>query len=213
MKAVYALTARQPPACGGEPTTTMTTDDSDHDVTDLLVRWRQGDPAALEALIPVVYRELRRVARGRLRAERDGHSLQPTALVHETYLRLIKLDHLALENRAHFYSVAGRLMRQILVDHARWHKAAKRGAGAAIVGLETRSAAVMPPDVDVLALDQALEDLASLEQRLCRVVELRFFAGFTIEETASALEVSRATVERDWTVAKAWLYERLEAGI
>jgi RNA polymerase sigma factor (TIGR02999 family) len=189
----------------------MTIDNREHDVTDLLVRWRQGDKAALDALIPVVYRELRGIARARVRAEPVGHSLQPTALVHEVYLRLISLESLTVENRAHFFAVAARLMRQILVDHARRQKAGKRGAGATMIALDEASPTVLPTAIDVLALDQALEDLASLEQRLCRVVELKFFAGLTIDEAAAALEMSPATVERDWTVAKAWLYERLVA--
>jgi RNA polymerase sigma factor (TIGR02999 family) len=144
-----------------------------------------------------------------LRSERDGHSLQPTALVHEVYLRLIKADHLTFTNRAHFFAVAARLMRQILVDHARRHQAGKRGSDLTRVALEDASAPASAASVDVLALDEALHDLATLEDRLCRVVELKFFAGLTIEETAAALDVSHATVERDWMVAKAWLHDRL----
>ena len=127
------------------------------------------------------------------------------------YLRLVNVDRLTFSNRAHFFAVAARLMRQILVDHARRQTAEKRGAGATMIALEDVSPAVAPAVVDVLALDEALEDLG-LQERLCRVVELRFFAGLTIDETAAALEVSSATVERDWVVAKAWLYNRLSMG-
>ena len=183
-------------------------DQRDHDVTGLLIKWRHGDKAALDELIPLVYGELRRVARARLRGERAGGSLQTTALVHEAYLRFANLHRLTLENRSHFFAVAARLMRQILVDEARRARAEKRGGGITMMpidGVSPRS----PSILDVLALDRALEELRSLEDRLCRVVELKFFAGLTIDETAEALDVSRATVERDWAVAKAWLYDRL----
>jgi RNA polymerase sigma factor (TIGR02999 family) len=182
---------------------------NDGDVTGLLIKWRQGDKAALDALIPLVYRELRRVAGARLQGERAGRSLQTTALVHDTYLRLVDLHRLRLENRTHFFAVAARLMRQILVDHARRTQAEKRGGGVTMVSLEGVSPAFAPDIVDVLALEQALEELASMDERLCRVVELRFFTGLTIDEAAEALDVSPATVERDWVVAKAWLYDRL----
>ena len=181
------------------------------DVTELLIIWRQGDKAALDALIPLVYRELRRTARARLDAERAGHVLQTTALVHEAYLRLVDVDKLTFENRAHFMAVAARLMRQILVDHARRRDADKRGGGVTMISLDDVSPAVSP-NIDVLAVDRALDDLAVLEARLARVVELKFFAGLTIAETAAALEVSTATVERDWVVAKAWLHDRLSSG-
>ena len=187
-------------------------DKDDPDITGLLIKWRQGDKAALDALIPLVYRELRRVASARLRGERVGRSLQTTALVHETYLRFVDLHRLTLENRTHFFAVAARLMRQILVDHARRAHAEKRGGGMTMITVEEVSPAFAPNIVDVLALDQALEELASMEERLCRVVELRFFAGLTIDEAAEALDVSPATVERDWAVAKAWLYDRLAGG-
>jgi len=179
------------------------------DVTALLLKWREGDKAALDALIPIVYQELRRVARARLRSEREAHPLQTTALVHEVYLRLVDRAGLSLENRAHFLAVAARLMRQILVDHARRERADKRGGSMTMLALDAVSPAVWPNVVDVLALDVALTDLARLEERLCHVVELKFFAGLTIDETAAALEISPVTVERDWAFAKAWLYERL----
>ena len=181
------------------------------DVTALLIQWRQGNKAALDALVSLVYHELRRTARARLRGERGepAHALETTALVHEVYLRLVDVNRLTFENRAHFFAVAARLMRQILVDHARRRQAEKRGGDATMVSLEAAGPAVSPNIVDVLALDVALDDLARLEERLCRVVELKFFAGLTIDETAAALEVSPVTVERDWAIAKAWLFERL----
>ncbi|HXW07924.1 MAG TPA: sigma-70 family RNA polymerase sigma factor [Vicinamibacterales bacterium] len=179
------------------------------DVTRLLVKWRHGDRAALDALIPLVYRELRGVAANRLRGERPGGSLQTTALVHETYLRLVDLKRLKVENRCHFFAVAARLMRQILVDQARRAQADKRGGGQTIVTLEVDSPASTPSIIDVLALDRALEELADMDERLCRIVELKFFGGLTIDEMADALDVSCATVERDWAVAKAWLYARM----
>jgi RNA polymerase sigma factor (TIGR02999 family) len=179
------------------------------DVTNLLVEWRRGDEAALERLIPIVYEELRRVARARLRSEGSDHTLQTTALVHEAYLRLVGLDRMTLQNRTHFFAMAARLMREILVDHARRKNAQKRGGGVTMLSLDDVAAGAENEVVDVLALDQALTDLAALEERLCRVVELRFFAGLSIAEAADALDVSSATVERDWTVAKAWLLQRL----
>lgn len=187
-------------------------DRRDHDVTGLLRKWRQGDKAALDALIPLVYRELRRVASARLRGEHTGGPLQTTALVHETYLRFADLHRLTIENRTHFFAVAARLMRQILVDHVRRARADKRGGGLTIMPVEGVAPSFAPDFVDVLALDQALQELAALDERLCRVVELKFFAGLTIDEIADALDVSAATVERDWAVAKAWLYDRLAGG-
>ena len=177
-------------------------------VTALLLEWRQGDKGALDRLVPLVYEELRRVARARLKADR-GHSLQTTALVHEAYVRLVDLDRMTINSRAHFFAVAARLMRQILVDHARKRLAGKRGGGLTIVGLDEVSPAAKTTAVDVLALDEALDQLTSVDARLCKVVELKFFAGLNIDETAEALEVSTATVERDWVVAKAWLFQRL----
>jgi RNA polymerase sigma factor (TIGR02999 family) len=177
-------------------------------VTALLLKWHEGDKAALDRLVPLVYDELRRVARGRLKAER-GQSLRTTALVHEAYLRLVDLDRLTIHSRTHFFAVAARLMRQILVDHARKRLAGKRGGGVTIVGLDGVSPASEPRAVDVLALDEALDQLTLVDPRLCRVVELKFFAGLNIDETAEALDVSPVTVERDWVVAKAWLFQRL----
>ena len=179
-------------------------------MTELLLEWRHGDKAALDRLLPLVYDELRRVARARLKTERGGHMLQTTALVHEAYLRLVDLDRMTVQGRTHFFALAARLMREVLVDAARKRRADKRGGGVTIVGLDRASPATPAQSVDVLALDEALGQLAVVDERLCRVVELRYFAGLNIDEAAEALGVSTATVERDWTVAKAWLYQRLK---
>ena len=183
-----------------------------NDVTGLLLSWRQGDAEALDRLVPLVYDELRRVARGHLRREPPGHSLQATALVHEVFLRLVDADRLTPMSRTHFFAISARLMRQILVDHARRKRADKRGGGATVISLdEVGPAAAQPSGVDVLALDEALDALSSFDARQCRVVEMRFFAGLNIPETADALGVSTPTVERDWAMAKAWLHRRLSA--
>jgi RNA polymerase sigma factor (TIGR02999 family) len=180
-----------------------------HDVTELLLSWRQGDAAALDRLVPLVYDELRRVARRRLQGEAPGHALEATALVHEVYIRLVDVDRMTLTSRAHFLGVAATLMRQILVDHARRQRADKRGGGATVLSLDEALPAAGTSSVDVLALDQALDALSAIDSRQCRVVELRFFAGLTIDEAATALGISSATVEREWALAKAWLFRRL----
>ena len=183
-----------------------------HKVTELLLSWGQGDIAALNRLVPLVYDDLRRVARGHLRRERPGHTLQATALVHEVFLRLVDVDRMTLKSRTHFFALSARLMRQILVDHARRQRAGKRGGDATMIGLNEAAGAAAPTStssVDVLALDEALDTLSSLDVRQCRVVELRFFAGLNIPEAADALGVSTATVEREWAMAKAWLHQRL----
>jgi RNA polymerase sigma factor (TIGR02999 family) len=183
-----------------------------HEVTGLLLSWGQGDAAALDRLVPLVYDELRRVARGHLRRERPGHALQATALVHEVFLRLVDVDRMTLQGRTHFFAMSARLMRQILVDHARRQRADKRGGGATVISLgEVTPAAPPTSSVDVLALDEALDALSSFDARQCRVVELRFFGGLSIPETAVALDVSTATIEREWAMAKAWLHRRLSA--
>jgi len=183
-----------------------------HDVSELLLSWGQGDTAALDRLVPLLYDDLRRVARGHLRRERPGHSLQATALVHEVFLRLVDVDRMSVKSRTHFFALSARLMRQILVDHARRQRAGKRGGSATVIGLNEAAGAAAPTStssVDVLALDEALDALSSFDVRQCRVVELRFFAGLNIPETADALGVSTPTVERDWAMAKAWLHQRL----
>jgi RNA polymerase sigma factor (TIGR02999 family) len=189
----------------------MSTPSADPDVTQLLADWRRGDEDALSRLIPIVYQELRRVARAHLRREESDHTLETTALVHEAYLRLVGLSRMTLQNRTHFFAMAARLMREILVDHARRKNAIKRGGGLTVVGLDGIAAASPDGLVDVIALDEALTDLGALDERLSRVVELRFFAGLSIADTSEALSVSTATVERDWTVAKAWLLQRLSS--
>ena len=190
----------------------MTDDSRANDVTGLLLSWRQGDAGALDRLVPLVYDELRRVARRHVRREPPGHSLQATALVHEVYLRLVDVDRMTLKSRTHFFAVAARLMRQILVDHARRKRAGKRGGGVTMMSLDEVSPAAQTSNVDVLALDQALDALSSFDIQQCRVVELRFFAGLNIDEAAEALGISTATVEREWAMAKAWLYQRLSVG-
>jgi RNA polymerase sigma-70 factor (ECF subfamily) len=186
-------------------------DDRRTHVTSLLLDWRRGDAAALERLVPLVYNELRRVARAHLRREPPSQILQTTALVHEVYLRLVDLNEMTLRDRTHFFAMAARLMRQILVDHARRKRAEKRGGGIAAATLADRPVGTEGASVDVLALDEALDKLRVFDPRQCDVVELRFFAGLTVEEVAEALEISRATAEREWSMAKAWLYERLSA--
>jgi RNA polymerase sigma factor (TIGR02999 family) len=173
-------------------------------VTQLLRKWRAGDQAALQALIPLVYSELQRVARHYLRRERPDHTLQSTALVHEAYLRLVNQGPFEIQNRAHFVAVAARLMRQILVDHARGRQAAKRGDGTKLA-LDDALAFPQAQTVDLIALDDALTDLSRLDQRQGLIVELRFFGGLSIEETAGVLGVSPATVKREWATARAFL--------
>lgn len=180
-------------------------------VTELLVHWGQGDAGAREALIPLVYEELRRIARRRLRRERPNHTLQSAALVNEAYLRLVGQQPPHCQNRAHFFGVAAQLMRQILVDHARHRLAAKRGAGARGITLETNVALPQKPEVDLIALDDGLNRLASLDPQQSRVVELRFFGGLSIEETSEVLGISPATVKRDWATARAWLLREIKS--
>jgi len=179
------------------------------DVTTLLRAWRAGDAGARDRLIPLVYQELHRRAAAYLRHERRDHTLQPTALVHEAYLRLVDQDRAAWQNRAQFFGVASQIMRRILVNHARRRRMAKRSGRWARVTLDERVAFTMP-DVDVLDLDGALSRLEQFDPRKSRIAELRFFAGLSLEETARVLEISVATVERDWQAARAWLYTALK---
>ena len=181
------------------------------EVTALLLAWSEGDDTARSRLIDAVYDELRRLARGHLRRERENHSLAPTALVHEAYFKLIDQRRTKWQNRAQFFAIAARIMRRILVDHARSRGAAKRGAAATML-LDDVGVAAAGVDVDVLALDVAMEKLARVDERQCRLVELRFFAGLTVEETAAALDVAPITVKRDWALARAWLFRELQAG-
>ena len=173
-------------------------------VSALLIKWRAGDPEALQALIPLVYQELRRIAQHHLQQERPDHTLQSTALVHEAYLRLMKQEPAGVANRAHFLAVASQLMRQILVDHARGHRAAKRGSGLKLE-LKDAMGAQKPQNIDLVALDDALNELAKLDPQQARIVVLRFFGGLSIEETAEFVSVSPTTVKREWATARAWL--------
>jgi len=178
-------------------------------VTALLVAWNKGDRAANSRLMSLVYDDLRRVAGRRLRAERLNHSLAPTALVHETYLRLIDMRRVGWQNRAQFFAIAARLMRRILVDHARAHAAHKRGGHGLKVPLAENVLAVEPRDVALLDLDAALDKLQRFDGRLAELVTLRFFAGLSVEEAADVLGVSKATTKRDWSRARAWLFREL----
>jgi RNA polymerase sigma factor (TIGR02999 family) len=179
------------------------------DVTRLLARWKDGDEAALQQLLPIVHDELRRLARRQMAGERPGHTLQPTALVNEAYLRLVNLKQMQWQNRAHFFAMAARLMRRILVDFARSRGYQKRGGGATRVSFTQALEVAESQPTDVVALDAALEALAHVDERKSRVVELRFFGGLSVDETAEALNVSRETVKRDWTFAKMWLLRHL----
>lgn len=184
--------------------------DSPQPVSELLSRWRNGEEEALKALIPLVYDELRRLAHRHLQAERPDHSLQSTALVHEAYMRLAGGKPLQLENRAHFFAVASQLMRQILVDYARKHRAAKRGGVGLTLALDEAVAIPEKRTLHLVALDDALNGLAALDARQSHIVELRFFGGLSIDETSEVLGVSPATVKREWTSARAWLYRELD---
>jgi RNA polymerase sigma factor (TIGR02999 family) len=179
------------------------------EVTRLLEEWGGGDERALEELWPLVYRELRRLAAHRLRGERKDHTLQPTALVHEAYLRVLDMRHIGWQNRAHFIGVAGQMMRRILVDHARERDAEKRGGGVRPVSLAKANPLTPAMNPDLLALGEALDRLEEAYPEKGKVVELRFFGGLSIEETAKVLGVSTPTVERDWRFAKAWLHAAL----
>ena len=180
-----------------------------HDVSRLLARWKAGDEAALQELVPIVHDELRRLARRQMAGERPGRTLQPTALVNEAYLRLADLRQMQWQDRAHFFAMAARLMRRILVDAARTRGYQKRGGGAQRVSFTQALAVAEVPSTDVVKLDDALEALAQIDARKSRVVELRFFGGLSVDETAEVLQVSRETVKRDWTFAKLWLLRQL----
>jgi len=178
-------------------------------VTELLKRWGAGDRAALDELMPVMHRELRRLAAWRMQQERPDHSLQPTALVNEMFLRIVGVEQIDWQDRAHFLGTASAIMRRILVDHARRHRSAKRGKGASWVTLNEAIGAGGTSDVEVLALDEALSRLGAMDERLEKVVVLRFFGGLTADEIAKVLGISAPTVKRDWSTAKTWLYREL----
>jgi RNA polymerase sigma factor (TIGR02999 family) len=183
---------------------------SPNEITQQLIAWSNGDTAALERLIPAVYQELRRMADHYLRGERAGHSLQPTALVHEAYLRLIDQTKVEWHNRAHFFGVAAQMMRRILIDHAKAKQRAKGGGAAVKVSLDEGAVFSQERATELVALDDALQELGKLDERKSRIVELRYFGGLTVEETAQVLGVSDKTVMRDWNLAKAWLYQQLQ---
>lgn len=178
-------------------------------ITELLLAWQGGDNAALDALVPIVHGELRRLAHHYMRRERDGHLLQTTALVNEAYLHLIDARRVRWHDRVHFFAICSRLMRQILVHHARSRDAQKRGGAVRHVSLDEAALVAPEPDADLVALDEALNLLAAFDARKARVVELRFFGGLTLQETAEVLEVSADTVGRDWDMAKTWLYRQM----
>jgi RNA polymerase sigma factor (TIGR02999 family) len=179
-------------------------------VTELLLAWNGGDESALEALVPLIEAELRRLARAYMARERRDHTLQTTALVNEAYLRLVDAQRVAWKDRSHFLGIAARLMRRVLVDHARTRAFQKRGGGGLRVPLDERMSLSPTPDFNLLELDRALEALAAVDARKSRVIEMRFFGGMTVEETAEALQVSVDTIKRDWRLAKLWLLRELE---
>lgn len=183
---------------------------SSREVTQLLLAWRQGEKEALDKLIPIVYEELRRLAHGYIRHERKGHTLQTTALVNEAYLRLLDCSRVNWRNRAHFLAISAQLMRRILVDYARSHRALKRGGEAEKITLDEFRIASEGPDPDLIEIDEALQMLAEVDTRKCQVVELRFFGGLTAEETSEVLGVSPDKVLRDWKLARAWLAREMK---
>lgn len=180
-------------------------------ITQLLIDWGKGDQAALEKLMPLVYSELRRLASNYLRRERAEHTLQPTALVNEAYLKLVHQKNAKWQNRAHFFGISAQLMRRILVDHARQHQAVKRGGSAQKrISITSVEKFAKQPEVDLLALNEALDELANMDPQQSRIVEMKFFGGLSIEEIAEVLSIGHATVERDWKMARAWLRRQLQ---
>ncbi len=186
-------------------------DKEQKEISVILKDWSAGRRESADVLLSLVYDELRKIARRYLRKERSDHTLQPTALVHEAYMKLIDLSDVSWQDRAHFFAVASSVMRNILVDHARARLAEKRGGEGQRIALEDVVSFSREPDVDLLALDEALNKLAKFDEQQSRLVELRFFGGLTIEETAHVLEISPATVKREWTVAKAWLFRQMKS--
>jgi len=186
--------------------------DSSSDITELLINWCDGDQAALEKLIPLVEKELHRIAHNHMKRENPGHTLQTTALVNEAYLRLVDQKRVRWQNRSHFFAVAAKMMRRVLLNYARDRDRDKRGGGAIQVSLTENDAILDERTVELIALDEALKKLELVDERKCRVVELRYFGGLSVEETAEALGVSAITVIRDWNMAKAWLARELTHG-
>lgn len=181
------------------------------EITRILRAWSGGDCEAVNHLIPLVYDELHKVAAQYLRKQRTDHTLQPTALVNEAYLKLVDISNVSWEDRAHFFAVASQTMRHVLVDHARSRNREKRGGGAQKVSLDEAVSFAKQQEIDVLSLDEAMRELAQIDEQQSKIVELRFFGGLTVEEAAVVLRISPATVKREWRVAKAWLYKRITA--
>ncbi len=182
-----------------------------HEVTQLLLAWNNGDEAALEQLVPMVERELHGLAEAYLRRESVGNTLQPTALINEAWMRLIDWKNVEWQNRAHFFGVAAGMMRRVLVDHARRRKALKQGGGAMLVSLTQAGAAAAEQTADIIALNDALNTLSTFDEQKGRIVELRFFGGLTEEETAEVLKIPLRTLQREWSMARAWLFKELSA--
>lgn len=181
-----------------------------HEITQLLAQWREGNQSALDELYPLVYDELHRLARRYMSRERKGHTLQTTALINEAYVRLVDQKNVPWANRSHFFAISAQIMRRILIDHARRHQYAKRGGGARQVSLDEALTVVMPDQSgELLRLDEALKSLAEMDPRRSQVVELRYFGGLNNEEIAGVLQISENTVTRDWNMARAWLYQQL----
>jgi RNA polymerase sigma factor (TIGR02999 family) len=180
-------------------------------ITQLLLQWGTGDRSALDKLLPLVYDQLRRLAQSYLRRNRNSSTLQPTVLVHEAYLKLINQEQTSWQNRAQFFGLAAKIMRDLLVDHARRARAAKRGGDNFSLSLSEADQIGNSPNLDLLALNEAMNELAKFKPRHCQIIEMRFFGGLTIEETAEVLAISHATVERDWNFARTWLYRQLKS--
>jgi RNA polymerase sigma factor (TIGR02999 family) len=197
--------------CMEKPIPEQKIDETQQQITERLIAWNRGDTAALDDVIRAVYKELHRMAERYLRLETPGHSLQPTAIVHEAYLRLIDQTQVSWQNRAHFFGVAAQMMRRILVDHARTKQRAKRGGTTRTLSLEEVLDVTKGRATDLVALDEALESLNEIDPRKSKTVEMRFFGGLSVEETAEVLNVSPQTVMRDWKLAKAWLYKELKS--
>jgi len=187
----------------------MTDTPPQHEITELLEQWTGGNQSALDRLYPLVYEELRRLARSYMKREHKGHTLQTTALINEAYVRLVDQHNVHWQNRSHFFAISAQIMRRILVDHARRYLQTKRGGGALRVSLDEVMIVASERSEEVLLLDEALGNLARLDPRRCQVVELRYFAGLNNEEIASVLKISENTVMRDWNLARAWLYQQL----
>lgn len=183
--------------------------EKENPISVILKDWSGGNQASADVLLSLVYDELRKIAAQYLRRERSGHTLQPTALVHEAYIKLIDISDINWQDRAHFFAVSANVMRHILVDHARARLSEKRGGGAQRIAIDDAISLSSEPDLDLLAVDEALNELAVFDEQQSRIVELRFFGGLTIEETAHVAGISQATVKREWTMAKAWLFRKL----